>query len=298
MDADISSGLRRFTAGGRAYRMAGAGRHDLYFRQIRGRFEPGFQAVCARALAPGAVAVDAGANIGATALIMSAFVGAQGRVVALEPGPRSFALLQRNLALNAAAAVTPLALALSAEPGRISFCEDSAFGHLAPGAPGLQAVQVETLDRIVEQQGLTRLDLLKIDTEGFEPQVLEGARATIERLAPVIYLELNSWALIAHGRRDPLEFVAGLAAVFPWVLRVRRRGARTVLEKVEGTPDQIAAVLVSDNLAYFHALNDLVLLPGEAAAARFADMIVPRASPIPTGPLRLVRSIGRRLAGP
>jgi FkbM family methyltransferase len=298
MDAEIPSGVRRFTVQGRAFRMAGAGRDDLYFRQIRGRFEPGFQAVCARALGPGGVAVDVGANIGATALIMSAFVGAQGRVVAMVPGPRSFALLQRNLALNGAGAVTPLALALSAEAGRTAFCEDSAFGHLAPGAQGLQEVEVETLDRIVERQGLTRLDLLKIDIEGFEPQVLEGARATIERLKPVIYMELNSWALIAHGRRDPLDFVAGLAAAFPWVLRVRRRGARTVLEKVEGSPDQIAAVLVSDNLAYFHALNDLVLLPDEAAAARFSGMIVPRVSPIPTGPMRLVRSIGRRLAGP
>jgi FkbM family methyltransferase len=297
MDADIPSGLRRFSVGARVFRMAGAAKHDLYFRQVRGRFEPGFQAVCARALGPGAVAVDVGANIGATALIMSAFAGADGRVVALEPGPQSFALLQRNLALNSASTVTPLALAVSAEPGTTTFCENSAFGHLAPGAPGPQ-VAVETLDRIVEGQGLRRLDLLKIDTEGFEPQVLEGAAATIERLKPVIYMELNSWALIAHGRRDPLDFVTGLAAAFPWVLRVRRRGGRTVLERVEGPPDQVAAVLVSDNLAYFHALNDLVLLSDESAAAGFADMIVPRVSPIPTGPLRLVRSIGRRLAGP
>jgi FkbM family methyltransferase len=297
MDADRPSGLRRFTAGGRAFSLQGVGEHDLYFRQIRGRFEPGLQAVCARALGPGAVALDVGANIGATALIMSAFAGADGQVVALEPGPRCFDLLQRNLALNGASTVRPLAVALSSEPGQLAFCEDSAFGHLAPGAPGLQ-VTVETVDRIVDEQGLTRLDLVKIDTEGFEPQVLDGARRTIERLKPVIYLELNSWALIAHGRHDPLDFVTRLAADFPFVLRVRRRGRRAVLERVEGSADQIAAVLVSDNLAYFHALNDLVLLPDEAAAARFSDMIVPRASPIPTGPLRLVRSIGRRLAGP
>jgi FkbM family methyltransferase len=275
----------------------GAGKGDLYFRQIRGQFEPGLQAICARALGPGAVAVDVGANIGATALIMSAFVGAEGRVIALEPGPRSFSLLQQNLALNGAATVLPLELAASAEPGPTTFCEDSAFGHLAPGGSGLQ-VQAETLDRIVQTQGLTRLDLVKIDTEGFEPQVLAGARGAIARLKPAIYLELNSWALIAHGRHDPLGVVTRLATDFPYVLRLRRIRGRTVLEKVEGTPDQIAAVLVSDNLAYFHALNDLLLLPDEAAAARFADMIVPRVSPIPTGPMRLVRSIGRRLAGP
>jgi len=128
--------------------------------------------------------------------------------------------------------------------------------------------------------------------------VLQGGRTTIQRLKPVIYLELNSWALIAHGKRDPLDMVTDLAASFPLVLRVRRRGARTVLEKVGGTPDQVAMTLVSDNLAYFHALNDLVLLPDEALATRFADMIVPRVPPIPTGPMRLIRSIGRRLAGP
>jgi FkbM family methyltransferase len=297
MDAEAPSALRRFLVGRKAFRVMGAGQDDLYFRQIRGRFEPEFQAVCARALGPGAVGVDVGANIGATALIMGAYAVQGGRVIAVEPGPQSFDLLQRNLALNGASTVTALNCAVSSKPGRMTFCENSAYGHLAPGAEGLQ-VEVQTLDQIVEGQGLTRLDLLKIDTEGFEPQVLEGARATIERHRPVIYLELNSWALIAHGRRDPLAFVTGLSAAFPWVLRVRRRGGRTVLERVEGTPDEVASVLLSDNLAYFHALNDLVLLPDEATAARFSDMIVPRVPPIPTGPLRLVKAVARRLARP
>ncbi len=297
MDAEASPALRRFVVGGRAFRVMGGGADDLYFRQIRGRFEPEFQAVCARALGPGATGIDVGANIGATALIMAAFAGTAGRVIAVEPGPQSFALLQRNLALNDASTVTVLNCAVSAEPGRMTFCENSAFGHLAPGAEGLQ-VDVKTLDQIVERLGLTRLDLLKIDTEGFEPQVLEGARATLERFRPVIYLELNSWALIAHGGRDPLAFLTGLAAAFPWVLRVRRRGGRALLERVEGPPDEVARVLLSDNLAYFHALNDLVLLPDEAAAARFSDMIVPRVPPIPTGPLRLVKAIAGRLARP
>jgi len=297
MDAEASPALRRFLVGQQAFRIAGAGKGDLYFRQIRGRFEPEFQAVCARALGPGAVAVDVGANIGVTALIMGAYAGAGARVIAVEPGPQSFALLQKNLALNEASTVSAVRCAVSDAPGQVTFCENSAYGHLAPGAEGLQ-VEVRTLDQIVEDLGLTRLDLLKIDTEGFEPQVLEGAKATLERLRPVIYLELNSWALIAHGRRDPLAFLTGLAAAFPWVLRVRRRGGRALLERVEGPPEEVAAVLLSDNLAYFHALNDLVLLPDEAAAARFADMIVPRVPPIPTGPLRLVKAIAGRLARP
>jgi FkbM family methyltransferase len=297
MGAEAAPAPRRFLVGRRAFRVMGAGKDDLYFRQIRGRFEPEFQAVCARALGPGAVGLDVGANIGATALIMGAYTGAGGRVVAMEPGPQSFALLERNLALNGASTVTAVNCAVSSEAGQATFCENSAYGHLAPGAEGLQ-VEVRTLDQIVEGLGLTRLDLLKIDTEGFEPQVLEGAKATIERLRPVIYMELNSWALIAHGRRDPLTFLTSLAAAFPWVLRVRRRGGRAVLERVDGPPDEIATVLLSDNLAYFHALNDLVLLSDEAAAARFSDMIVARIPPIPTGPLRLVKAIAGRLARP
>jgi FkbM family methyltransferase len=297
MDAEAPPALRRFLVGRRVFRVTGPNKGDLYFRQIRGRFEPEFQAVCARALGPGAVGVDIGANIGATALIMSAFAVDGGRVIAVEPGPQSFALLQRNLASNQASAVTALNLAVSAEPARMTFCENSAFGHLAPGAEGMQ-IEVQTLDQIVEGLGLTRLDLVKIDTEGFEPQVLEGARATLERFRPVIYLELNSWALIAHGRRDPLAFLTGLAASFRWVLRVRRRGGRAVLERVEGSPEEVAAVLLSDNLAYFHALNDLVLLPDEAAAARFSHMIAPRLSPIPAGPLRLLKAVAHRLARP
>src|SRR4051794_32469881 len=116
--------LRAFTVRKRGFRVAGLSARDAYFRQIKGRFEAKFQAVCARALGPGGVALDVGANIGVTALIMSVFVGGKGRVVAFEPGRQVFDLLQRNVRLNGAGNIELRRCALSASAGRMGFHED------------------------------------------------------------------------------------------------------------------------------------------------------------------------------
>ena len=288
--------LRAFVVGRHRFRLAGLSAGDPYFRQIKGRFEAKFQAVCARALRPGGVALDVGANIGVTALIMSAFVGDQGRVVAFEPGRQVFDLLQRNVELNGVGNVELRCCALSSSVGRMGFHEDSAFGHLVPeGAP--ETVEVSTLDAVAEELGLARLDLIKIDTEGFEPHVLAGGRQVLERLRPIIYLELNAWTLLISSRTDPLVFLRDLVRLYPHVLRVRRGGGRLALEQIPGSPDEAAAILLRDNICYYNSFNDLMLLPDAAAVARFADIIGPPERPGGSGLPRLARAVVRRLWG-
>jgi hypothetical protein len=57
-------------------------------------------------------------------------------------------------------------------------------------------VTVKTVYDVVSEQKLTRLDFIKIDVEGFELDVLEGARNTINQLKPDVFLELNAFTLM------------------------------------------------------------------------------------------------------
>lgn len=286
--------VRRFMVGRHVRCVEGLASDDPYLTSIGWRFEPQFQALCQRVLENGAVAVDVGANIGATALIMSAYVG-QGAVHAIEPGRRTFDLLQRNIAANGAANVQCHSCAIADRSGLAAFAENSAYGHLAPDGQG-DTVVVRTLDEFACALDLQRLDLLKIDTEGFEPQVLAGARATIERFRPVIYCELNAWTLLAHGGSNPLTFLRDLTRDFPHVYRVKRWGSSLVLEEVSGDAAYRAAVLLHDNIVYFNALNDLVVFTDPAVMERFRGLIAPRRDGAVRHPIRrLLSAVRRRL---
>lgn len=169
------------------------------------------------AIEPGQTVVDAGAHIGSFALMAAKRVGPTGRVLAFEPSPDTFALLRRNLELNPMPWVRLHALALgtrsglatlhAAEPGRGNPAADT----LMP-AEGRMPVQVAVrpLDEVLAEDGVTRVDHLKVDVEGAELLVLDGAPKTLAAARRVV-MEIHT----PHVRREDavgrLER-AGLAA--------------------------------------------------------------------------------------
>jgi FkbM family methyltransferase len=138
-------------------------------------------------LKPGMTVIDVGANVGQYSLLASAGVGAGGRVRALEPHPGLYAVLCRNLrrARCANAVAHPLALGAADERRdlflhRIDNVGASAFRPLDPSRPGPSVrVAATTLDAYVEAEGLRQVDLVKIDVEGAELEVLDGATTTL-----------------------------------------------------------------------------------------------------------------------
>lgn len=137
---------------------------------------------------PGAVVVDAGANIGNHTVFFARVCGAA-EIIAFEPLKTIFPILERNVALNGLGGVRLVNAALGARPGAAAlshFAEAnisaSAFRPVAD-----EAYPVTTIDAL----GLERLDFLKIDVEGSQLQVLEGARDTIARTRPPIWIELR-----------------------------------------------------------------------------------------------------------
>ncbi len=147
----------------------------------------------ALAFAPaGGVAIDVGANLGEWAVPLAKAVGPQGRLLAIEANPPIANALAATLRINRLTHASVLALALSDQDGSGTLSVDPAHTGLsrlsAADANGI-AVPLRRLDDIVVEQGLSRLDLVKIDVEGHERQVLAGAAETLSRLRPAIIFE-------------------------------------------------------------------------------------------------------------
>jgi len=142
-------------------------------------------------LRPGDVVLEAGANIGPVTVPLARAVGPTGCVYAYEPQRLVFQLLCANLALNELGNVVAQPRALGAQAGtaRVPAIPPSQahnFGGVALSADaGGEPVSMERIDDL----GLADCRLVKIDVEGMEAEVLAGARETIARLRPLLYLE-------------------------------------------------------------------------------------------------------------
>lgn len=144
-------------------------------------------------LRPGMTAVDVGANIGTHTVPFAQSVGPSGRVLAFEPQGVLHQVLCGNAALNKCGNVTAEHKALGAQTGTVvvpwlDYAREGNFGALELGAwTQGDAVPVTTLD----SYALDACHLIKIDVEGMERDVLEGARAAISRHQPLLYVENN-----------------------------------------------------------------------------------------------------------
>lgn len=169
-------------------------------------------------LRPADVFLDVGANMGYYTVKAGTIVGPQGRVFAFEPNPELFPLLVDNIDINGFnGRVTSFALAAGAEAGsslfRVSPTNMGGGWVAAPGTPGASApdglrIGIDRVDALLPPG--TVVDVVKIDTEGFEPLVLRGMAETLARSpasALVVEISLLQWR--QHG--DPFAILAPLA---------------------------------------------------------------------------------------
>ena len=219
----------------------------LYF----GVWEPDVSHVIQQNLKGGDVFVDIGANIGYDTLLASTRVGAAGRVVSIEASPRTFALLQRNLALNPGATnVRAVNVAVSDRPGRLDLYEQdegnigAATTLASRGGSLMASVDALPLDKILTTEEVQKLRLIKMDVEGAEPPILRHLLDGLASYPPTMDIVVE-----ASPEDDPAAWrdvferlrAAGFSAwaiendyELEWYLRWRRPAA---LQRVDALPE-------------------------------------------------------------
>jgi len=139
------------------------------------------------------VCFDIGANIGYYTLLLAS-LATKGKIYAFEPVPLSYALLKANLALNNFINVIANNIALGDKNGRVSFVlsEDSGLAGFrdTKRKPVKEKIttSVWTLDSYVERLKISRIDFIKMDVEGGEKLVLQGAKNVLVKIKPRIML--------------------------------------------------------------------------------------------------------------
>lgn len=146
------------------------------------------------------IVVDIGANIGVHTIWLSRQVGPSGLVVAVEPERNNFLILGLNQQINNIKNIVTVRSALASTPakGKLTAPRPSLMGQASTQTSSVSSrsysfnVDFETLDNIILAKNIHTVSAIKIDVEGAEVSVLQGAKKTIEEFGPRMVIE-------AHG---------------------------------------------------------------------------------------------------
>lgn len=239
--------------------------HVLKRLLLEGVYEPAISRLCQQLADPTRDAVDVGANAGFFSVLLAKQLPKQ-RVLAVEPSPKMASRLRANLDRNGvgdrvllfegalsnhAGTVALTGVAGNEEYGTIGTFAHPAAQRLAQ-APGtrmtVQEVASESLDALVERHDLA-LGLIKIDVEGAEAMVLQGARRVLAEHRPVLVSELDDRMLRANGSSamDVVRFLQG-------------EGYRVLHPTADGHPP-----VTREQLETPHVLDTVLCVPDEVA---------------------------------
>jgi FkbM family methyltransferase len=169
--------------------------------------------------------LDVGANIGYFTCLMSKLAGPAGKVLAIEPEPQNLKLLEQNIKINNLenVVVHPCALGASEGSAMLGLYKASNRGRhslLEKGAKAQIEVPVKTLDEIASNSGknVGSWTLVKIDVEGYEGFVIDGARETLPRIEALV-MEFSP-ALLKNAGGDPASTLRILTGWFSRIYRI------------------------------------------------------------------------------
>ena len=182
---------------------------------LLGVIETDVQDLLCQWLRAGMTVYDIGANVGFLSVIVARLVGGSGRVIAFEPVPSLAQQTARNAQLNGFEHLSIYPVALSDTDGEAIFqvSQNLTMGKLAsPKSSGGSAtdlvVRSNRLDTVIREQCLPYPDLVKVDVEGAEAAVLDGAIEVLQRARPLLLIELHSTNAAVADRLDRFAYVA------------------------------------------------------------------------------------------
>lgn len=165
----------------------------------KGRYSTADQQVFFQLLKPGGTFVDIGANIGWYSLVAGTVLGPSGRILAIEPEPRNLELLKINLDRGCRTPYSILPIAIGEQESTASlFLSPDNFGDHSLLQNGYKAstrekveVPVRRLDQVLTPEEFLKVDLLKMDTQGYEPRILSGLRLLLQVHRPPLMIEFS-----------------------------------------------------------------------------------------------------------
>jgi FkbM family methyltransferase len=192
---------------------------ELYYHLDGKEWFEGGCRVFSHYLPAGGVAIDIGANLGLVSGILSTVVGPMGQVHSFEPSPVSYRKLRETIDANGYKNIQTYNVGCGTTDRSITlFCPDSSGNAtMRPDAAMEQSakkrytVSIVNLDAFLGSK-LDRVDFFKVDSEGFEDEIIGGAVGILTRFKPVIYIELSSQHLAASQRAASI--LSGLGYTF------------------------------------------------------------------------------------
>jgi FkbM family methyltransferase len=206
----------------------------------------------------GMTCLDIGANIGYYALLEKQLVGSKGKVIAVEPSPKNFKYLKKNAELNTNnfCNLEIFNFALSATDGFASFLINDRSNlckiveNTSKGQPGVIDVPKKSIDSFISEENIKRVDFLRMDVEGHEKEIISGAKLTIQKHKPMLYVETHK-ALM--GIEKTIDFLKQLQFLgydskyyiareldLPYIGTVKDIKSMTldnIIENIQGLPD-------------------------------------------------------------
>jgi len=212
-------------------------RHDdkyIGHRIALEKYEPYETQLILRQAKAGDVVVDVGANIGYYTVLLADKVGKNGKVYAFEPDKINFEILIKNISENNLENVVAVNAAVgSKSETKILYRSEENLGDhklFKPTLPSLkkggkteiiskkdsEIVKIIKLDDYLEN---IKIDLMKIDTQGWEPEVIDGAKKLIEKNKPIIFLEYSpaSYKLAKLNGERMMEFLRRIYPKIWWI---------------------------------------------------------------------------------
>jgi FkbM family methyltransferase len=167
------------------------------------------------AIKPGMTFLDIGANVGYYTALALSVMGENGRIVSVEPNPQSFKYLLKTVVANNGKNVSCVQKGASDKAGSMTLFlnldnhADNRFYSNDMSGSSCE-VDVETVDKILEGAGVSKVDFIKIDVQGFEGHVLSGMKETIKR-SPKVQMMSEFWpAGLLGGGTKPEEYLSEL----------------------------------------------------------------------------------------
>jgi FkbM family methyltransferase len=147
----------------------------------------------------GDIVVDVGAAFGFYSIVASKKVGQEGKVVAIEPQPDSFDILNKNIKLNKLTNISALNYAASSNRTTLKLYNSySTLQERAGQSPQLYIeVRADTIDNLLRQLHLDKANWIKVDVEGAELEVLKGATGILSKSSDLaLFVEVHSTGLL------------------------------------------------------------------------------------------------------